>query len=287
MQTNWTEVEHNSDTPRKKLPIRGAGRSIADIRELLSPDSRRSHHCPCISRSWPCGSPWNVSKRSWLPERTRQIHGGWMVWRLRPRVHSGTSGRATEPSRCTGWVNEPLSQRLALTFTVFQPKNVTDACTQWLSCWPLKIVFTQKVLWKATCDATRAESKTSQELDQSKDEGFEMARCEEQRLRDSPPWPTSFFNLSYLDYPNPESALNLFVSLSLASRICSSSLRISFTRIPNLLLISSYLVYSHPVSALHPFASRLLASRICSSSFRISFTRISYLLQALPCTKIQ
>ncbi len=70
------------------------------------------------------------------------------------------------------------------------------------------------------------------------------------------------------------------------------SFRISFTRIPNLLLISSYLIYPHPASTLIPFASSLLAtrtcsnlfasrlpvSRICSYSLRISFTLIPHLL---------
>lgn len=98
------------------------------------------------------------------------------------------------------------------------------------------------------------------------------------RLRDSPSWLHIFFNL--------------FVSLSLASLICPLSLRISFTRNPNLLLslrisftripyplfILSHLVYSHPASAPNLFVSRLPVSRICSCSLRISFTRIPNLL---------
>ncbi len=70
----------------------------------------------------------------------------------------------------------------------------------------------------------------------------------------------------------------LFLARSPISRICSYSLRISFTRTPNLLLISSHLVYPQPESALisshlvyshlepalNPFVSRLPASRICS-----------------------
>ncbi len=89
---------------------------------------------------------------------------------------------------------------------------------------------------------------------------------------------TSFLIFSYLDYPYPESALNLFVSLSLASLICPLSLLISFTLIPHLLFIPSHLVYPYPEPALNLFVSRLLASRIRSSSFRISFTRIPHLL---------
>ncbi len=97
---------------------------------------------------------------------------------------------------------------------------------------------------------------------------------------------------SYLVYSQPESILHLFVSRLLSSRICSSSLRTSFTRIPHLLLISSYLIYPYPVFTLIPFASSLLAtrtcsnlfasrlpvSRICSYSLRFSFTLIPHLL---------
>lgn len=104
---------------------------------------------------------------------------------------------------------------------------------------------------------------------------------------------------SYLVYSQPESILHLFVSRLLSSRICSSSLRTSFTRIPHpasriphLLLISSYLIYPYPVFTLIPFASSLLVSRtcsylfvsrlpvsrICSYSLRISFTLIPHLL---------
>ncbi len=70
------------------------------------------------------------------------------------------------------------------------------------------------------------------------------------------------------------------------------SFRISFTRIPHLLLFPSHIVYSHPESALNLFVprspvsricsylfeSRLPASRICSYSLRIQLTRIPYLL---------
>lgn len=75
--------------------------------------------------------------------------------------------------------------------------------------------------------------------------------------------PNLLLTFSYLVHPYPESALNLFVSHLPASRIYSYSLRISITRIPNLLLslrisftrtphlllLPSHIVHSHPSSA--------------------------------------
>ena len=102
------------------------------------------------------------------------------------------------------------------------------------------------------------------------------------RLRDSPSWLHIFFLKLFVSrLPVSRIRSYLFASRLPTSNIYSYSLRISFTRIPNLLLISSYLVYSHPVSALYLFSSRLLASRICSSSLRISFTRNPNLLLSL------
>ncbi len=108
-----------------------------------------------------------------------------------------------------------------------------------------------------------------------------------------------------------ESALIFCTALFFSSSLTQVSnlllsLRISFTRIPYLLLFPSNLVYPHPVSALissnlvypYPastlipfasrlpvsricsnlFASRLLVSRICSYSLRISFTLIPHQL---------
>ncbi len=95
--------------------------------------------------------------------------------------------------------------------------------------------------------------------------------------------PNLLLTFSYLVHPYPESALipfessllatrtcsNLFASRLPVSRIYSYSLRISFTRIPNLLLTFSYLVHPYPESALNLFVSRLPASRICSYSLHI------------------